>query len=128
MANDIVPQDENGAGMPVEFDASTITGEEKAAILLLSLNEQDAAGIIRHLEPKQVQRVGSAMARAKDLSQEKVSAVHRTFLEDIQKYTNIGMGSEDFMRNAWWPRWVKTKRTTWLIKFCWVPVRKVWIH
>ncbi|MDW2167557.1 flagellar motor switch protein FliG, partial [Vibrio sp. 2099] len=73
MANDIVPQDENGAGMPVEFDASTITGEEKAAILLLSLNEQDAAGIIRHLEPKQVQRVGSAMARAKDLSQEKVS-------------------------------------------------------
>ncbi len=42
-----------------------LLGEEKAAILLLSLNEQDAAGIIRHLEPKQVQRVGSAMARAK---------------------------------------------------------------
>ncbi|MCV5224906.1 hypothetical protein OFC57_38980, partial [Escherichia coli] len=40
------------------------------------------------------------MARAKDLSQDKVSAVHRAFLEDIQKYTNIGMGSEDFMRNA----------------------------
>ena len=76
------------------------TGEEKAAILLLSLNEGDAAGIIRHLEPKQVQRVGSAMARAKDLSQDKVSGVHRAFLEDIQKYTNIGMGSEDFMRNA----------------------------
>lgn len=100
MANDIVPQDDNAAGMPVELDVSTITGEEKAAILLLSLNEQDAAGIIRHLEPKQVQRVGSAMARAKDLSQDKVSAVHRAFLEDIQKYTNIGMGSEDFMRNA----------------------------
>ncbi|MEF1341706.1 flagellar motor switch protein FliG, partial [Vibrio rotiferianus] len=43
---------------------------------------------------------GSSMARAKDLSQDKVSAVHRAFLEDIQKYTNIGMGSEDFMRNA----------------------------
>lgn len=26
--------------------------------------------------------------------------MHRAFLEDIQKYTNIGMGSEDFMRNA----------------------------
>ncbi|WP_353958824.1 flagellar motor switch protein FliG, partial [Vibrio ostreicida] len=44
--------------------------------------------------------MGSAMARATDLSQEKVGAVHRAFLEDIQKYTNIGMGSEDFMRNA----------------------------
>jgi flagellar motor switch protein FliG len=81
-------------------DISTISGDERAAILLLSLNEEDAAGIIKHLEPKQVQAVGSAMARAKDLSQEKVTAVHRAFLEDIQKYTNIGMGSEDFMRNA----------------------------
>ena len=33
MANDIVPQDDNAAGMPVELDVSTITGEEKAAIL-----------------------------------------------------------------------------------------------
>lgn len=96
MPNDIVKKD----GAEEGIDISTIPGEERAAILLLSLNEDDAAGIIRHLEPKQVQRVGSAMAKAKDLSQDKVSAVHRAFLEDIQKYTNIGMGSEDFMRNA----------------------------
>ncbi|SJN54845.1 flagellar motor switch protein FliG [Vibrio ruber] len=83
-----------------DVDIASISGDEKAAILLLSLNEEDAAGIIRHLEPKQVQRVGSAMARSSELSQGKVSAVHRAFLEDIQKYTNIGMGSEDFMRNA----------------------------
>ncbi|KUI98862.1 flagellar motor switch protein FliG [Vibrio sp. MEBiC08052] len=86
--------------IPQEIDVASISGDEKAAILLLSLNEEDAAGIIRHLEPKQVQRVGSAMARSSELSQGKVSAVHRAFLEDIQKYTNIGMGSEDFMRNA----------------------------
>lgn len=96
MPNDIVKKDGAEEGIYI----STIPGEERAAILLLSLNEDDAAGIIRHLEPKQVQRVGSAMAKAKDLSQDKVSAVHRAFLEDIQKYTNIGMGSEDFMRNA----------------------------
>lgn len=96
MPNDIVKKD----GAEEGIDIATIPGEERAAILLLSLNEDDAAGIIRHLEPKQVQRVGSAMAKAKDLSQDKVSAVHRAFLEDIQKYTNIGMGSEDFMRNA----------------------------
>ncbi|OIQ25596.1 flagellar motor switch protein FliG [uncultured Vibrio sp.] len=100
MPNDIVPQDNGADGDEQTVDISTITGDEKAAILLLSLNEEDAAGIIRHLEPKQVQRVGSAMAQASDLSQEKVGAVHRAFLEDIQKYTNIGMGSEDFMRNA----------------------------
>ena len=101
MPDEIVPQGEGGDVVdPKDVDISDIPGEERAAILLLSLNEEDAAGIVRHLEPKQVQRVGSAMARAADLSQDKVSAVHRAFLEDIQKYTNIGMGSEDFMRNT----------------------------
>lgn len=85
-----------------KFDVTSLSGTEKAAILLLSLSEQDAASIIRHFEPKQVQRVGGIMASMNDLSQEKLSAVHRNFLEDIQKYTSIGMGSEDFVRNAWW--------------------------
>ncbi|MGF1737360.1 flagellar motor switch protein FliG [Photobacterium satsumensis] len=94
MANEVATTDSK------KFDITTLTGADKAAILLLSLNEQDAASIIRHLEPKQVQRVGGVMAQMADLNQEKVSAVHRHFLEDIQKYTSIGMGSEDFVRNT----------------------------
>lgn len=72
MPNELVNQEEGADGAGTEVDISGISGDEKAAILLLSLNEEDAAGIIRHLEPKQVQRVGSAMAKANDLSQEKV--------------------------------------------------------
>ncbi|MGF1680408.1 flagellar motor switch protein FliG [Photobacterium minamisatsumaniensis] len=94
MANEVATTEEK------KFDISTLTGADKAAILLLSLSEQDAASIIRHLEPKQVQRVGGVMASMADLNQEKVSGVHRHFLEDIQKYTSIGMGSEDFVRNT----------------------------
>lgn len=82
------------------YDVSQLSGMEKASILLLSLTEQDAASIIRNLEPKQVQKVGEAMTQLEDLNQEKVSAVHRAFLEDIQKYSSIGLGSEDFVRNA----------------------------
>jgi flagellar motor switch protein FliG len=94
MANEVATAEEK------KFDASSLSGIDKAAILLLSLSEQDAASIIRHLEPKQVQRVGGSMASMADLNQDKVSAVHRHFLEDIQKYTSIGMGSEDFVRNT----------------------------
>ncbi|CEO39979.1 flagellar motor switch protein FliG [Photobacterium kishitanii] len=93
MANDVATVDN-------KFDIKSLNGAEKAAILLLSLNEQDAASIIRHLDPKQVQRVGGTMASMKNLNQDKVSSVHRLFLEEIQKYTSIGMGSEDFVRNA----------------------------
>ena len=79
---------------------TSMSGIEKAAVLMLSLNEEDAAGIFRHLEPKQVQKLGMAMASMTDFSNEKVSAVHRLFLEDIQKYSNIGIGSQDFVRKA----------------------------
>ena len=82
------------------FDLNQLSGTDKAAILLLSLSELDAANIVRHLEPKQVQRVGSAMANMSDLNSNKVSAVHRSFIDDIQQYTSIGMGSEDFVRKT----------------------------
>ena len=77
-----------------------MSGMEMAAVLMLSLNEEDAAQIFRHLEPKQVQRLGMSMASMKDFSHDKVTAVHRQFIEDIQKYSNIGIGSEDFVRKA----------------------------
>ena len=83
-----------------KFDATTLNGIERSAILMLSLNEEDAATIFRQLEPKQVQRLGMAMASMKDFSQVKVAGVHRAFIDDIQKFTNIGVGSEDFVRNA----------------------------
>lgn len=83
-----------------KFDIATLNGVEKSAILMLSLTEEDAAQIFRHLEPKQVQRLGMAMASLGDFSQEKVAAVHRQFVDDIQKFTNIGIGSEDFVRSA----------------------------
>jgi flagellar motor switch protein FliG len=35
-----------------------------------------------------------------DFSHDRVAAVHRQFIDDIQKYTNIGIGSEDFVRKA----------------------------
>ncbi|CAG8998386.1 MAG: Flagellar motor switch protein FliG [Candidatus Celerinatantimonas neptuna] len=83
-----------------QYDLSNTTGTDMAAILMLSLNEDDAATIFRHLEPKQVQQLGMAMASMEDFSHDRVVAVHRRFIEDIQKYTNIGIGSEDFVRNA----------------------------
>ncbi|RVT46955.1 flagellar motor switch protein FliG [Rheinheimera sediminis] len=82
------------------FDVTKLDGVEKAAILLLSLSEEDAAQILKHLEPKQVQKVGMAMAQIDDLNQAKISAVHRLFIEQIQNFSTIGFQSEDFIRRA----------------------------
>ena len=82
------------------FDVGKLDGVEKAAILLLSLSEEDAAQILKHLEPKQVQRVGLAMAQMTDLNQAKISAVHRLFIEQIQNFSTIGFQSEEFIKRA----------------------------
>ncbi|PSJ44592.1 flagellar motor switch protein FliG [Zobellella taiwanensis] len=79
---------------------SRMSGVEKAALLMLSLKEDDAAQIFRHLDPKHVQRLGVMMSSASDFSPDKVGAVHRLFVEDIQRFTNIGVGVQDFVRNA----------------------------
>jgi flagellar motor switch protein FliG len=80
------------------FDVAELPGIEKSALLMLSLTPEDAAQIFRNLEPKQVQRLGMKMAALDDSSQDKVSSVHRGFVEDIQKHSNIGLDSEDFVR------------------------------
>ncbi len=79
---------------------STLSGYEKAAVLLLSLNEEDAAQIFRHLEPKQVQKLGMTMASMSDFSHEKVNAVHRCFINDIQKHSSIGLDASGFIKDV----------------------------
>ena len=39
------------------------TDVDKAAVLMISLGEAEAAEILRHLGPKEVQKIGEAMAR-----------------------------------------------------------------
>ncbi|AVQ87011.1 flagellar motor switch protein FliG [Plesiomonas shigelloides subsp. oncorhynchi] len=78
----------------------SMSGLEMASILLLSLSEEDAGNILSKLEPKQVQKLGRQMAVTLDPGHDQVSYVHRRFVDDIQKFTSIGVGSHDFVRNA----------------------------
>ncbi|MDU0355694.1 flagellar motor switch protein FliG [Paraglaciecola aquimarina] len=82
------------------YDVSKLEGVDKAAILLLSLTEDDAAQILKHLEPKQVQKLGQAMAQIEDMTQAKITAVHKHFIEEIQNYSTIGFQSTDFVKRA----------------------------
>lgn len=94
----------NATGLELTDDEKAslenLSGLDKAAILMLSLSEEDAAQIFRNLQPKQVQKLGMRMADTSDFDQDAVNAVHKTFLADITKHSNIGLGSGDFVRNA----------------------------
>ncbi len=83
-----------------EVSIAKITGIERAAILLLSLGEQDAAAVLMHMGPKEVQKVGSAMATLSNVSKDQVAAVLQDFATTVENQTNLGVGSEDYIRKV----------------------------
>ncbi len=71
---------------------------EQAAILLMSLGENDAAEVLKHMGPKEVQRVGVAMAQMKDVSKDDVTYVLNQFVEAVGGQTGLGVGNDDYIR------------------------------
>ena len=71
---------------------------DKAAILLLSLGETDAAQVLRHMGPKEVQRVGVAMAAMRNIQREQVEQVMSEFVEVVGDQTSLGVGSDSYIR------------------------------
>ncbi|MCR9278825.1 MAG: flagellar motor switch protein FliG [Pseudomonadaceae bacterium] len=79
------------------------TGEElapldKAAILLLALGDDQAATILKHLEPREVQRLGAAMAALSDVSSERIGGVVDTFLDSVSGRSGLTIGASDSIR------------------------------
>jgi flagellar motor switch protein FliG len=63
-------------------DSSEDQGVEDAAILLMSLGEEEAANVFKHLGPKEVQKLGETIARLKVIPRERVETV-------LDKFTGI---------------------------------------
>ena len=56
-------------------------GTENAAILLMSLGEEEASEVFKHLAPKEVQRLGETIAKMKSIPRERVEGVLVKFSE-----------------------------------------------
>jgi flagellar motor switch protein FliG len=67
-------------------------------MLLLTLGEQEAAEVLKHMGVKDVQRVGTAMAQMANVSREEVSGVLTNFTTVIESQTSLGVGSDEYIR------------------------------
>ena len=75
-------------------------GVDDGAILLMSLGEEEAAEVFKHLPPKEAQKVGAAMAKLKNVTREKIDGVVERFLEQANGQTTIGLDSDDYIRGV----------------------------
>jgi len=85
--------------VPVDKLGRNISSLEKAAILLMSMGEKDAAEILKQMGPKEVQKVGAAMSALKSVSQDSVTSVFSQFLQECGNQSGLGMGAENYIRN-----------------------------
>ncbi len=79
--------------------SSSISKLDQAAILLMTLGESSAAEILKHLGPKEVQRLGTAMAQLANIQQEQVEVVLNSFMDEVRTQTGLGIGSDGYIRN-----------------------------
>jgi flagellar motor switch protein FliG len=75
-------------------------GTQRAAILLMSLGEQDAANVLKQLDAREVQKLGIAMAELKEVSREQMTAVLDTFIGVADSKANLAGGSQDYVRRV----------------------------
>jgi flagellar motor switch protein FliG len=77
-----------------------LAGTQRAAILLMSLGEQDAANVLKQLDAREVQKLGIAMAELKEVSREQMTAVLDTFIGVADSKANLAGGSQDYVRRV----------------------------
>ena len=76
------------------------TGLEKAAILMLALGENEASEVMKFLGPREVLKLGAAMATMKGIVHEQVATVLGEFRDQTRQNSTVGLDSDDYLRQV----------------------------
>jgi flagellar motor switch protein FliG len=75
-------------------------GLQKSAILLMSLGEDEAAEVFKYLEPREVQKIGAAMATLKSMTRDDIADVLGDFCVTASEKSTLGMASTEYIRGV----------------------------
>ena len=75
-------------------------GIERGAILLLSLGEEGATEVFKHLGPREVQKLGTAMSNLKNVTRDKVEQVLSAFRLSAEEKSPLGLNSREYLRTV----------------------------
>lgn len=73
-------------------------GVMRSAVLMLALGEDEAAEVMKFLSPKEVQKLGAAMATMKSVGREQVETAVTDFLTEAGLSSNLGLDSDEYIR------------------------------
>lgn len=79
---------------------ASLKGPERAAILMMALGEEAAAQLFTQLDPREVQKIGQAMAALPNVTRSQIQAVLDQFVLDLKDQTGLALGTTDYIRNV----------------------------
>jgi flagellar motor switch protein FliG len=75
-------------------------GVDDGAVFLLTLGEEEAANVLRHLPPRDVQKLGAAMAGMRNVPRDRINAVLARFHSDAAMQTGVGTDADAYLRSV----------------------------
>lgn len=75
-------------------------GVQNAAIFLMSLGEEEAAEVFKHLSPKEVQKLGETIARTRGVTHEKVEDVILKFTGEAKSQSLLVTDTDNYVRSV----------------------------
>lgn len=75
-------------------------GIEKGAILMLALGEDEAAEVMKYLGPREVQKLGAAMATMKGVANSRLEEVLNEFRRETEQASALGVDSDEYIRQV----------------------------
>ena len=73
---------------------------EKAAVVMLSVGEEAAAEVMKHMTQLEINLLSMAMARIQSVSKSEVTRVFQEFVDTMLQETSIGIGAEAYVHNV----------------------------
>lgn len=98
--NEQIERSEDSELSAVETQLAKLSSVDKAAVIMLLLGEDQAAEVLRHLEPKEAHQLGQKMTSVAGLSKDLISAVLAEFLDATSGKINLGIGSTGYTQNV----------------------------
>ena len=75
-----------------------MNGTQRAALLLMTLGEKEAAEVLKYMGAKEVQELGTAMASLKNVSRDAADNALDLFINDVEDQTALGINTESYVR------------------------------
>ncbi|MGV3070121.1 flagellar motor switch protein FliG [Proteus mirabilis] len=80
--------------------SNDLTGTEKSAVMLLTLGEDRAAEVFKHLTTREVQQLSIAMSSMRQISNQQLIDVMASFEEDAVQYAALNVNANDYLRSV----------------------------